>query len=154
MRHPVICLPEVAEAATRTGEVTVELFAGVETVTLTHADANTGNEITHRTMESVHRITSFLLKNAVRSGGTFLGQLRTSRIFAFCVLFSRYWSGGRNRMGGTTQYCLVFSLKWVRVDPGPARSKRTWILVLSPILHHDAACFLLSAEGIKTIRGM
>jgi hypothetical protein len=68
MRQPVMFLFEVAEAAIKTGEVTVELFAGVETVTLTHADANTGNDITHRTMESVHRITSFLLKNAVPSG--------------------------------------------------------------------------------------
>ena len=69
MRHPVMFLLDVAEAAIKTGEVNVELFAGVETVTLTHADANTGNKITHRTMESVHRITSFLLRGAVRSGG-------------------------------------------------------------------------------------
>jgi hypothetical protein len=59
MRHPVICLSEVAEAANKTGEVTVELFAGVETVTLTHADANIGNEITHRTRGSFHRIYFF-----------------------------------------------------------------------------------------------
>ena len=64
-------LSEVAEAAIKTGEVTVELFAGVETVTLTPADANTDNEITHRTMEIVHRIISFLLNGAVRSGGDF-----------------------------------------------------------------------------------
>jgi hypothetical protein len=68
MRHPVMFLSEVADAAIKTGEVNVELFAGVETVTLTHADANNGNEITHRTIESVHRITSLLLKSAVRSG--------------------------------------------------------------------------------------
>jgi hypothetical protein len=49
-------LSEVAEAAIKTGEVNVELFAGVETVTLTHADANIGNEITHRTRESFHCI--------------------------------------------------------------------------------------------------
>ena len=105
-------LSEVAEAAIKTGEVTVELFAGVETVTLTHADANTGNDITHRTMESVHRITSFLLKNAVPSGrGTFRGQLGIRRIFAFCVLYLGYLSGGENRMGGTAQSRLVFSLK-------------------------------------------
>ena len=76
---------DVAEAAIETGEVTVELFAGVETVTLTHEDANTGNEITHRTMESVHRITSVLQKKAVRSGGDFprsscatVGDLRSA----------------------------------------------------------------------------
>jgi hypothetical protein len=69
MRHPVMFLSEVAEAAIKTGEVTVELFAGVETVTLTDADASIDNEITHRTMESVHRITSVLLGGAVRSGG-------------------------------------------------------------------------------------
>src|SRR6478672_6806346 len=85
MRHPVMFLSEVAEAAIKTGEVTVELFAGVETVTLTPADANKGNEITHRTMESVHRITSFLLNSAVRSGGTFSSQLRIRRVFAFDV---------------------------------------------------------------------
>jgi hypothetical protein len=56
MRHPVMFLSEVAEAAIKTGEITVELFAGVETVTLTHADANIGNEITHRTRESFHCI--------------------------------------------------------------------------------------------------
>ena len=105
-------LSEVAEAAIKTGEVNVELFAGVETVTLTHADANTGNEITHRTMESVHRIISFLLKSAVRSGRGLSevncasgGYLRS----AFWCL--RYLSGRRNRMGGTTQSRLVFSLK-------------------------------------------
>jgi len=111
MRHPVMFLLEVAEAAIKTGEVTVELFAGVETVTLTHADANTGNEITHRTMESVHRITSFLLKSAVPSGrGLSEVNWAIRRIFAFCVLYLRYLSGGRNRMGGTTQSGLVFSL--------------------------------------------
>ena len=83
-------LLEVAEAAIKTGEVTVELFVGVETVTLTHTDANTGNEITHRTMESVHRITSFLLNSAVRSGGTFSSQLRIRRVFAFDVLRSAF----------------------------------------------------------------
>src|ERR1041384_5257514 len=87
MRHPVMFLSEVAEAAIKTGEVNVELFAGVETVTLTHADANTGNEITHRTMESVHRIISFLLKKCcAQRAGTFRGQLRIRRIFSFCVL--------------------------------------------------------------------
>jgi hypothetical protein len=112
MRHPVMFLSEVAEAAIKTGEVNVELFAGVETVTLTHADANTGNEITHRTMESVHRIISFLLKGAVRSGGDLprspahqAGYLRS----AFWCL--RYLSGRRNRMGGTTHSRLFFSLK-------------------------------------------
>jgi hypothetical protein len=62
MRHPVTFVLEVAEAAITTGEVTVELFAGVETATLTDADANIDKEITHRTMDSVHRITTFLLK--------------------------------------------------------------------------------------------
>jgi hypothetical protein len=86
MRHPVMFLSEVAEAAIKTGEVTVELFVGVETVTLTDADASIDNEITHRTMESVHRITSFLLKGAVRSGGDHRGHLRTKR--GICVLRS------------------------------------------------------------------
>ena len=104
-------LSEVAEAAIKTGEVTVELFAGVETVTLTHADANTGNEITHRTIESVHRITSFLLKSAVPSGRGLSEVNWASGGYAFCVLYSRYLSLGRNRMGGTTQSGLVFSLK-------------------------------------------
>src|SRR6185437_11792015 len=98
MRHPVMFLSEVAEAAIKAGEVNVELFAGVETVTLTHADANTGNKITHRTMESVHRITSFLLKVLCASGG----YLRS----AFWCL--RYLFGGGNRMGGTTQYHKTF----------------------------------------------
>jgi hypothetical protein len=90
MRHPVMFLSEVAEAVTTTGEVTVALFAGVETVTLTPADANKGNEITDRTMASVHRITSFLLNSAVRSGGTFSSQLRIRRVFAFDVLRSAF----------------------------------------------------------------
>jgi hypothetical protein len=111
MRHPVMFLSEVAEAAIETGEVTVELFAGVETVTLTDADASIDNEITHRTMESVHRITSVLLGVLCAAEGTFRGHLRTRRIFAFCVLDSRYLSGRKNRMGGTTQSRLVFSLK-------------------------------------------
>jgi hypothetical protein len=89
MRHPVMFLSEVAEAVTTTGEVTVALFAGVETVTLTPADANKG-EITDRTMASVHRITSFLLNSAVRSGGTFSSQLRIRRVFAFDVLRSAF----------------------------------------------------------------
>jgi hypothetical protein len=59
MRHPVIGALEVAEAATKTGEVTVALFAGVETVTLTHADANIGSEIKQRTIKGLQRITSF-----------------------------------------------------------------------------------------------
>jgi len=102
-------LSEVAEAAIKTGEVNVELFAGVETVTLTHADANTGNKNTHRTMESVHRINSFLLKSAVRSGRGLSevncasgGYLRS----AFWCL--RYLFGRRNRMGRTTQYGTTF----------------------------------------------
>jgi hypothetical protein len=89
MRHPVMFLSEVAEAVTTTGEVTVALFAGVETVTLTPADANKG-EIKDRTMASVHRITSFLLNSAVRSGGTFSSQLRIRRVFAFDVLRSAF----------------------------------------------------------------
>ena len=112
MRHPVMFLLEVAEAAIKTGEVTVELFAGVETVTLTDADASIDNEITHRTMESVHRITSFLLKGAVRSGGDLprspahqAGDLRS----AFWYL--GYLCGRGNRMGGQPQSRLVFSLK-------------------------------------------
>jgi hypothetical protein len=79
-------LSEVAEAAIKTGEVTVELFAGVETVTLTHADANTGNEITHRTMESVHRITSFLLKMLCPAVGGF--PRSTGHQADICVLRS------------------------------------------------------------------
>jgi hypothetical protein len=87
MRHPVMFLSEVAEAAIKTGEVTVELFPGVETVTLTHADANTGNEITHRTMESVHRITSVSKKKAVRSGGDF-PRSSCATVRGICVLRS------------------------------------------------------------------
>jgi hypothetical protein len=86
MRHPVMFLSEIAEAAIKTGEVNVELFAGVETVTLTHADANTGNKITHRTMESVHRITSFLLKVLCAAGGDF--PRSTAHQAGICVLRS------------------------------------------------------------------
>jgi hypothetical protein len=72
MRHPVIDLSEVADAASKTGEVTVALFAGVETVTLTHADANIGNESVHIAIKNFHRITRFFsFKRAVRSGGDF-----------------------------------------------------------------------------------
>jgi hypothetical protein len=68
----------------------VELFAGVETVTLTHEDANTGNEITHRTMESVHRITSVSKKKLCAAAGTFRGQAAQQfGGFAFCVLMSK-----------------------------------------------------------------
>jgi sulfur relay (sulfurtransferase) complex TusBCD TusD component (DsrE family) len=86
MRHPVTFLFEVAEAAIKTGELTVELFAGVETVTLTHEDANTGNEITHRTMESVHRITSVSKKKLCAAAGTFRGQ--AAQQWGICVLRS------------------------------------------------------------------
>lgn len=105
-------LSEVAEAAIKTGEVTVELFAGVETVTLTHADANTGNEITHRTKESVHRITSFLLKNAVPSGrGLSEVNWASGGYLRSAFWYLRYLFGRRNRIGRTTQSGLVFSLK-------------------------------------------
>ena len=90
MRHPVTFVLEVAEAAITTGEVTVELFAGVETVTLTDADANIDKEITHRTMDSVHRITTFLLKGCcAQRRGLSRGHLRIMRGFAFCVLVSK-----------------------------------------------------------------
>jgi hypothetical protein len=102
-------LSEVAEAAIKTGEVNVELFAGVETVTLTHADANTGNEITHRTMEIVHRITSFLLKGAVRSGGD-LSEVTCapSGIFAFGVLVVNVFVRTEESNWGDDPVQLVF----------------------------------------------
>src|SRR6185312_13581256 len=100
MRHPVMFLSEVAEAAIKTGEVNVELFAGVETVTLTHADANNGKCPSHY---------FFSPKSAVRSGRGLSevncasgGYLRS----AFWCL--RYLFGGGNRMGGTTQYHKTF----------------------------------------------
>jgi len=62
MRHPVIEWSELAEAVTETGEVNVALFAGVETFTLTHADANIGSEIMHTTIRGFHRITLLLLE--------------------------------------------------------------------------------------------
>jgi hypothetical protein len=101
MRHPVMFLSEVAEAAIKTGEVNVELFAGVETVTLTHADANTGNEITHRTMESVHRFTSFLLRGccAQRRGPSEV-TCAPSGIFAFCVLVVKVFVRTEESNGG------------------------------------------------------
>jgi hypothetical protein len=49
MCHPVMRWLEVAEATNKTGEDTVALFAGVETVTLTHAEANIGSETRHTT---------------------------------------------------------------------------------------------------------
>jgi hypothetical protein len=85
MRHPVIGLLEVAEADNENGEVNVELFAGVETFTLTHADANIGSENIHTTIRGFHRITRLLLKwGAVRSGGDFRGQLHIRPDVAFC----------------------------------------------------------------------
>ena len=102
-------LSEVAEAAIKTGEVTVELFAGVETVTLTHADANTGNEITHRTIESVHRITSFSPKKCcAQRSGTFRGQLGIRRIFAFCVLVFKVFVRREKSNGGDDPVWLGF----------------------------------------------
>jgi hypothetical protein len=76
MRHPVMFLSEVAEAAIKTGEVNVELFAGVETFTLTHADANIGSEIINTTIRGFHRITLLLLRGGLCAAvGIFRGQL-------------------------------------------------------------------------------
>jgi hypothetical protein len=85
MRHPVIAWFEVAEAENKTGEVSVALFAGVETLTLTHADANIGREITHRTISGFNRITRLLLKKTVRSGGDF--PRSTAHQVEFVLLF-------------------------------------------------------------------
>jgi len=69
MRHPVIAWFEVAEAENKTGEVSVALFAGVEILTLTHADANIGREITHRTISGFNRITRCSLKKRAQRRG-------------------------------------------------------------------------------------
>lgn len=74
MRQPVIGVLEVAEATNKTGELTVALFAGVDTVTLTDANANIGREITHASKGDFHRITRFSSKRAVRSGGGLSGS--------------------------------------------------------------------------------
>jgi hypothetical protein len=108
MRHPVIDLLEVAEAENKTGEVTVALFAGVATFTLTHADANIGSEIMHTIIRGFNRITRLLLKKGPRAaaGDLFRGQLRIRPGIAFWDL--GYGCRGRNRMGRTTQYRETF----------------------------------------------
>ena len=64
----MIDLLEVAEATNKTGEVNVELFAGVETFTVTQADANIGSETKHTTTSAFHRITRFSLSGLCASG--------------------------------------------------------------------------------------
>jgi hypothetical protein len=83
MRHRVIGLFAVAKAETKTGELTVALFAGVETFTVTRAEAPPqAVKIRDRTIpRGFHRITRLLLQNwAMCSGGDFspgVAHLRT-----------------------------------------------------------------------------
>jgi hypothetical protein len=100
MRHPVIDLLEVAEAENKTGEVTVALFAGVATFTLTHADANIGSEIMHTIIRGFNRITRLLLKKgAARSGrGSF--PRSTAHRTGYCVLVFRVWVQRKESNGG------------------------------------------------------
>lgn len=124
MRHPVTFLSEVAEAVNKTGEVNVELFAGFDTVTLTDADANIGSKLTHRTMESFHRITCLLLKKILCAAvGTSEVNCATGGGFAFCVLFQGICADERIEWGGQPSAAWFFILRDRELIPGLRRQR-------------------------------
>jgi hypothetical protein len=98
---------EVAEATNKTGEVTVALFAGVETVTLTHAEANIGSEIRYAIKGDFQRIPRFSSGGPSAAAGDRIRK-SAARQPGYFLLLVKVWVQRKKSNEGENPVTLIF----------------------------------------------